>query len=601
MVSLLRSDMHHRLIEAGKRQRRADLVINGGSVVNVMTGEVYKGDVAIVGAKIAAVGDVGGYLGPDTRKVDATGAFLVPGLIDGHIHSEVTKLSMTMFARLVLPCGTTSIVTAFDQIAGVAGLRGVRDFMKAAEAAQLKVHYGIPSKLPYTSPSSTLNKEFGPEQAKVAASWPQSVGIWETGPETILGSPDGGLPPDNKVLETIEVAADHGLQVYGSAPLLRGERLSAFVYSGMRSDHESYSSDEALEKLRSGLYVMIRESSIVRFLKENLRMIYESKVDARRVAFCTDDVTATDVLQGGHLDAMVRQAVELGVDPVTAIQMATINCAELYQIDDTVGSITPGRAGDILVVDDLKKFRVKTVFANGRKVASQGRFTGPAARFPKRSYLNNTVRVAPFGSMDFAVRIDPRRKRVKVISMRIESGSPFLRKRHVVSLDVNDGLVIADPDQDVVYAAVVERHKATGRIAVAFVNGFGIARGALASSVSPDDNNIICIGSSPDEMVRAVREVIKMEGGQVAVSGAKVLASVPLPIGGIVADVTPEAMSRMEAKLDKATTKLGCRLRSPFMSMMFLSITATPEYALTDQGLVDTTSLKVVDPVLGPG
>ncbi len=436
-------------------------------------------------------------------------------------------------------------------------------------------------------------------EASRAVVWPESVGVWETGPETILGSVDGGLPPDERVIETIEVAARRGLQTYGSAPLLRGHRLSDFVYSGIRSDHESYTSDETLEKLRNGLYVMIRESSIVHFLRENLKVVYETGADARRIAFCSDDVTASDVLRLGHLDAMVRAAVGLGVDPVSAIQMATLNCAELYHIDDLVGSITPGRIADIVLLDDLKKFRVTRVFADGRVVASAGRYTGPRTRFARGGYLKRSVRVAPFGPEDFVVKTNLSDGKAKVISMRIENGSPFLRKRHVVRLDVKDGLVLADPAQDVIYAAVVERHKASGRIAVAFVNGFGLDGGALASSVSPDDNNILAIGSSSDQMAHAVREVIRMQGGQVAVQSGKVLASIPLPIGGIVADVTPEVMSRMESELDDATRRLGCRLQSPFMSMMFLSITATPDYALTDRGLVDTASLRVIDPVLG--
>ncbi len=566
--------------------------------MNVVTGETYKADVAMLGSSIFAVGDVNDSRGPNTRVFDARGGYLVPGLIDGHIHCEVTKLSMRMFAGLVVPCGTTSVVTGLDQIAGIAGLRGIRDFLKESAKTPLKVYYGIPSKLPYTLPSSTLNKEFGPEEAKVAAHWPESVGVWETGPETVLGAPDGGVPPDDKVAATIETARSSGLQVYGSAPLLQGKRLAAFVASGIRSDHESYSSAEALEKLRSGLYVMVRESSFVHFLEENLRLVCEGGVNTRRIAFCTDDVTASDVLRHGHLDNLVRKAIKLGVDPVSAIQMASLNCAELYRVDNEVGCIAPGRKGDVLIVDDLKKFNVKKVFANGKPITDIGAFGRPA-RAPLKAYLSRSIKVAPFGPENLAVRTDLPDGRAKVVAMRIVSGSPFLRRRHVCSLKVEAGVVLTDPAQDVVYAAVVERHKATGRIAVAFVNGFGIGKGALASSVSPDDNNIIAIGS-PREMTYAVKEVIRMGGGQVVTLMGRVLASIPLPIGGIVADVGPKAMARMESELDGATRELGCRLQSPFMSMMFLSITATPDYALTDRGLVDTNSLKVVNPVLGP-
>ena len=549
---------------------------------------------------MAAVGDVESHIGPETKVIDAEGYFLVPGLIDGHIHCEVTKLSMTMFARLVLPRGTTSIVTALDQIAGVDGLRGVRDFLVEAARTPLKVHYGIPSKLPYTVPSSTLAHTFGPREAAVAAGWEASVGIWETGPETVLGSPDGGTGPDSGVAKTIRIAERRRLQTFGSAPLLTGDRLSGFACAGIRSDHESYTAEESLEKLRDGLYLMIRESSIVKFLTENVRVVTERGVETRRIAFCTDDVTASDVLSHGHLDGVVRKAIACGVDPVSAIQMATLNCAELYRIDHEVGSITPGRLADILLVDDLERFRVSRVVASGELVASDGSMANRQGRLPRRSRLTRSMKVKPFGAADLTVKCSLRSGRVRAIAMRIEKGAPFVRRKHLVSLRLSDGVVHPDPAQDVSYVAAVERHRRTGNIAVAFISGFGIREGAMASSVSPDDNNILSIGSSSEEIEHAVSHLVALGGGQAAVRRGEVLASIPLPIGGIVADAEPEEMARMEGDLDAAARSLGCELPSPFMSMIFLSITATPELAIIDRGLVDTASLRVISPVIGP-
>jgi adenine deaminase len=588
------------IAKGGTSARTADSVVLGGRLVNVVTREVYKADVAIHGGRFVSVGDVSSLIGPRTRRIDASGAYMVPGLIDGHIHCEVTKLSMTRFASLVLPRGTTAIATSFDQIAGVAGLRGVRSFLREATLAGLKIIYGIPSKLPYTTPSSTLHHTFGPAESRIAARWRESAGVWETGPEMILGSPDGGVRPDRGVLETIDIARKNRLMTFGSAPLLRGDRLSEYLSTGIRSDHESYTPEEALEKLRNGAYVMIRESSVVHFLRDNIKVVTESGVDSRRVAFCTDDVTVSDVLAHGHVDHMVRKAIEYGVEPLAAIQMATLNAAELYRVDDFLGSISPGRNADMLLVDDLRRFKVRRVVTDGVVVASDGEMLRETRPPHRTRSITHTMNVKHLSEQDLAVKTTLSSRRVRVISMSVDRDAPFVRKKRLASLIVKDGTVEPDPALDVAYVAVVERHKGTGSVASAFISGYGIREGAIASSVSPDDNNILCIGSSVSEMARALRAVIEMRGGQVVVGGGRVTASMALAIGGIVSDDTPPEVAQKERELDAAARRLGCKLKSPFMSMIFLSITAIPDYAIIDRGLVDTTTLKVIDPVLGP-
>ncbi|MDA4132043.1 MAG: amidohydrolase family protein, partial [Thaumarchaeota archaeon] len=321
---------------------------------------------------------------------------------------------------------------------------------------------------------------------------------------------------------------------------------------------------------------------------------------SRRIAFCTDDVTVSDVLAHGHVDHMVRKAIEYGVDPLEAVQMATLNAAELYRVDDFLGSISPGRNADMLLVDDLRRFKVRKVLADGLVVASNGE-TLRKPRPPHRSRsITDTMNVKRFSEQDLAVRTTLSSRRVRVISMSVDRDAPFVRKKREVSLRVKDGVVEPDPARNVAYVAVVERHKGTGNIASAFISGYGIREGAIASSVSPDDNNILCIGSSASEMAMAVRAVIGMRGGQVVVGRGRVTASVALPIGGIVSDDTPSEMAQKEQELDAAAKRLGCELQSPFMSMIFLSITAIPDYAIIDRGLVDTTTLRVIDPVLGP-
>jgi adenine deaminase len=579
------------LVDVALGRSPADLLIRGGSLVNVFTEEIYPADVAVAGSKIAAVGDVSGQAGPGTRVVDASGSFLVPGLIDGHLHVECSKLSLTMFAHAVVPLGTTSIVTGLDQIFVVAGLEGVREFLDEAALGPLGVFWGAPSKLPYTFPESTVGHTFGPAEHAEAQGWPECVGLWETVQEFVFER-------DPKVMDAMDLAARRRLPVLSCAPLAEGAKIAALACAGFRADHECYSAEETLAKLRNGMYAMIRESSVAHFLNENLRVITEHRAKADRIAFCTDDVTATDVLSLGHLDHLVRMAIAQGLEPMRAIQMATINCAQIYRIDHLVGSISPGRVADILLVDDLRAFRVRQVVAKGALVASDGEMTVPA-RPPARSPgLLHTVSVPPVGPAELQVRTDRRAARARVLSMAMSEEVPFVRKRREAELDVRDGVVLPDVGRDVLYVTVVERYGKSAHRPVAFVSGFGLRTGAMASSASPDDNNILCVGTNPADMAAAVNHLAAEGGGQVVVRDGEVLAFLALPIGGIVADLHPQDMARMEAGLDDAARSLGCRLPSPFMYLIFLSITAIPDYAITDLGLIDCVSLQAISPLL---
>jgi adenine deaminase len=400
-------------------------------------------------------------------------------------------------------------------------------------------------------------------------------------------------------LAAVELAGKHRLPVLGCAPMARGEKLNSYLQCGVRTDHESYSAEEMLDKLRNGLHVVIREASISHFLAENLRIITEMGVKAtRRISFCTDDVVATDVIQRGHLDNMVRMAIGMGIAPMAAIQMATINAAEALRIDGKIGLIAPGRAADLLFVDDLRNFRVERVMTNGRLVARDGRlivYLSP----PKRSkQLLQTFKVDPVRADEFVLRTPSRQDKVKVLTMAVSPDKIFVRKRRDVMLPVKEGRILADPDQDVQYVTVVERYGRTRNRPVAFVSGFGITSGALATSSAPDDNNIVCVGTDPEDMAIAINEIITSEGGQAVVSGRTVTAFLPLPIGGIVSDLEPEEMAKREQELDEAARALGCRLPWPFMYMFVLPITAIPDYAITDLGAIDCNALKVVDPVL---
>jgi adenine deaminase len=499
-------------------------------------------------------------------------------------------MSITSFAKAVVPLGTTAIISGLDQILVVAGLEGVREFLDEAKAGPLKVFWGAPCKTPYTLPRSNVGHYFGPREHEATHHWPECVGIWETVREFIQEM-------DKDVLSALEIARKSRLPVLGCAPMARGANLNSYLAAGVRLDHESYTAEEMLEKLRNGMFVLIRESSISHFLTENLRLVTEMGIRAtRRISFCTDDVVASDILKRGHLDNMVRMAIVMGIPPLTAIQMATINCAEAYRIDHLVGSISPGRIADILVVEDLRRFTVERVITNGRLVAEDSKLTTKLEPPTRSRALTHTFKVAPIAPEEIRVSSQSRHERTRVLAMAVSPDQIFVRKRFDVSLPVVDGAVQADPAQDVQYVTVVERYGRTRNRPTAFVSGFGLKSGALATSTAPDDNNIVCVGTNPADMAVAINHIIANDGGQVVVDKGKVISFLPLPIGGIVSDLEPEEMAEREAELDNAARSLGCALPWPFMYMFVLQITAIPDYAITDLGAIDCVNLKVFDP-----
>ncbi len=578
-------------IRAGRAELKASLIVSGGTLVNVASGEIYPADVAVFGERIVAVGDVDDYRGADTKIVDAAGHFLCPGMIDGHLHVECSKMSVTSFAKAVVPLGTTSIVSGLDQILVVAGLEGAREFLDEAKRTPLKIFWGAPCKTPYTLPRSNVGYYFGPEDHRQTHSWPECIGIWETVREFVDTM-------DEDVLQAIEIAERSRLPILGCSPMCRGNRLNSYLQAGVRSDHESYTAEEMLEKLRKGMHVVIRESSISHFLEENLRIVTEMGIEATsRISFCTDDVVASDILKRGHLDNMVRMAIGMGIKPMAAIQMATINGAEALGIGQKVGSISPGLAADMVLVEDLEDFRVSAVIARGELAARNGRLIAKLEPPARSAGITETFKVDRVEPGDFAVRAGAADDEARVFTMAVTPEQIFVRKRRDVTLPVRGGLVEADEAQDVQYVTVVERYGRTGNRPVAFASGFGLRSGALATSTAPDDNNIVCVGTNAGDMAVAVNHIIAGNGGQVVVDGGTVVAFLPLPIGGIVSDIEPEEMARKEQELDDAARALGCALPWPFMYMFVLQITAIPDFAITDLGAIDCVNLRVVDPL----
>jgi len=567
-------------------KKPADLVIKGGKLVNVETSEIEpKADVVIAGNRIALVGDAGRCVGTRTHVINARGKFLTPGLLDAHVHVESSMLTVTQFARVVLPRGTTGAFIDPHEIANVLGMRGVKLMLDESERLPLKVFVALPSCVPSAPGLETSGAEIAPDDIARGLRWKRVVGLGE------VMNYQGVLAGDKKMRGEIDAALRARKVVEGHAPGLLGGELSAYVAAGVRSDHESTSPEEAIQKLRLGMALEIREGSAAKSLAALIKPILKLGLDTRHCLLATDDMHPKDLMEG-HMDNVVRRAIEEGVDPVEAIRMATLNTAEHFGVDDDIGSISPGKIADVLIVGDLKKFDVAAVVASGKVVAKRGKLIAahPARGYPSfaRKIVNLKRKVLPG---DFAVKGGAGRARARVIWL-VEG--QIITKHRVERLGVEGGFVVGDPRRDIAKVAVVERHRATGNIGLGFVRGFGIRRGAIASSVGHDAHNITVVGADERDMAAAVNEIARVGGGQVVARGGKILARVELPIAGLMSDKPSEVVAAQLERLHRAAESLGVKLESPFMQLAFLPLAVIPELRITDRGLVDVERQKIV-------
>jgi adenine deaminase len=579
------------LIRVALGQQPADLVIENGNLLNVATREILPGGVAIAGKRIAAIGDVGYCLGPSTERIDAGGKILTPGLIDSHVHPEVSKLTINRFAEAAIARGTTSIMCSLDQVGVVAGVEGMRFVLDAAKRTPLKVFHCGPSRLPYTTPASTVRYSFGPREHRQAMTWPESVGMWEYMIESIERM-------EEPVLEIAGELLDSRRLPHGHLPFTNGPRLQAAAAAGARSCHENWLAEEVVAKLRQGLYVFLRKASYVDNFVACLKAVTEMpQMSTRRIALCSDDTDCTDLVELGYVDHFVRHAVELGVDPITAIQMCTINPAEAYRVDDQVGILAPGRIADVVLVKDLTGYQIDTVIADGQIVVRNGAlvapFEGVAYPEPFQHTMHRSRRIT---EADIYQTAPAGATQARALVMYVEPWQ--IRTRREVVLPVRDGNVLPDAEQHALYVSVTDRHSGEMKTASAFIGGFGLKRGAMATSLSPDDDNVICVGASVPDMVVAINHLFDIGGGQVVACDGAVTHELALPVAGIMADIPVVEMAEKERELHEAVVSLGATLqRRPFFTLLFLSITAIPEYSLTDQGFVEYATRSYISPL----
>ncbi|RMF73304.1 MAG: adenine deaminase, partial [Planctomycetota bacterium] len=559
-------DLKYRIDVAAGREP-ADIVLKNGKVVNVLSGEVLAADVAVVDGWIAGVGEYDGR-----ENVDVRGQFVCPGLIDGHVHIESSLLSVPQFARLVSAHGTTAVVTDPHEIANVLGAEGIRYMLSASKYSPVHVYVMASSCVPASQFESS-----GAELTALDLE-PLMADRWVLGLAEMMNYP-GVVAGDPDCLEKIAQTGDR--PVDGHCPGLGGRDLCAYVASGIRSDHECTTADEAHEKLRLGLRIMIREGSQARNLDALLPLVRPETLD--RFMFVTDDKDVDDLLAEGHIDHMVRRAIAAGLNPVHAVRLATYNTADYFGLRH-MGAIAPGRIANICVVDDLERFQVRRVYHAGRLVAIDGEpldfEPGPRREQILRSSMNVhwlepeqfAIPTERSGTCDVHV--------LEVLEDRIDT------RRSVESLPVIDGAIAPDPTRDILKLAVVERHRASGSIGKGFVKGFGFQRGAIASSVGHDSHNLVIAGASDADIFAAAVHVVKMRGGFCVVRDGEVLADVPLPIAGLMSDADADTLSAQLRRLHEAAGAIGGKLRRPFMALSFLSLSVIGRLKLTDQGLV---------------
>ncbi len=542
----------------------ADLVLAGGRVLSVFTKEWLEVDVAVKDGHVVALGRYDGL-----ERIDASGTYIVPGFIDAHMHIESSKLTVDEFARAVLVHGTTAVVADPHEIANVLGTDGIHWLLDCCTDLPLDVYVMASSCVP-ASGFESPHRPFSPGDIESLLRRHRTIGVAE-----MMNFPGVIAGADSELAKLTTGLTDH---VDGHAPGVRGPALNAYVAAGIRSDHESTTLEEALEKRRLGMWVMLREASIARNLRDLLPLV--KAYGPERCMFCTDDREPDMIVEEGHINQMVRVAVEEGISPEDAVIMATINPATYHRLWH-LGAVAPGYQADILVLDDLQSF-------HPRHVLKRGAPPHPV-KLDAPEWVRQTVHIAPVDASSFRIRAGPKKVRViRVIPAQLITGVDS------VEPSVQDGCLVADPARDLVKVAVVERHHGTGRIGLGFATNVGLKRGAYASTVAHDAHNVVILGVDDADMVACVTRLAELGGGIVIAEGGRVVEELPLPVAGLMSDrPVGEVHDRMRSMEGRLAT-MGVSTAAPFMTLSFLALSVIPELKITDRGLVDVGRFELV-------
>ncbi len=564
---------NERVINTARGLEKADLVIRDASIVNVFTDEIYKADIAITDGIIVGVGK--GYQG--NKEINGEGKYVSPSFIDGHVHLESAMLLPSEYAKLVVPSGTTTVITDPHEISNVLGLHGISFIKNAVEGLPMDVYCMLPSCVPATS-FETSGFDLQSYDLSMLIDRPWILGLAE------MMNFTGVLNNDPVVMSKIDLAKRFNKRIDGHAPQLTGKDLCAYAAVGVSSDHECTTPEEALEKLRLGMYVMIREGTAAKDLKALIPVLLKQNTD--KCIFVTDDRHPHDLKT--HINGMVKTCVEAGLSPVKAIRIASLNAAEYFGLKN-LGAIAPGYKADLLLLSDLTEFNPELVIKDGNVVAVNGKLI---------TETNSNMQISARGSVnvrwiergDFKIKAES--DLVKAIQVIPEQ---LITKIYDAKINIVDGYAEPNLEDDVLKICVIERHRASGNIGKGFVRGFKLKSGAIASTVAHDSHNMVIVGTNDEDMYRAAVRLIKLQGGKVVVNNGEVLAELPLPIAGIISDKDYEFVINRCDELNTAAHSLGCQLGDPFMAMAFLSLPVIPEIKITDKGVFDTAKFDFID------
>lgn len=560
-------------LAAARGDGEADLVLRDANLVNVISGETYATDIVIHDRHVVALG--AGYSG--RRELDLAGKYVTPGLIDAHVHIESSLVTPAEFARAVLPHGVTTVITDPHEIANVLGLEGMRYMLDGAKHGLLNMFVMASSCVPATE-METSGARLEAEDLAQLVEHPWVLGLAE-----LMNYPGVALG-DEGMLD--KIALFEHLALDGHAPDMTGAMLNAYVAAGVQTEHECTTLEEAREKLRLGLTIFIREGTTTRNLKPLLPLVNEANHGA--ICFCTDDRIPADLLDDGSIDHMIRIAIAEGIDPLLAIRMGSSNTARHFGLKK-YGAVAPGKYADLVVVDDLRDFRPDQVYRGGVLVAEKGEMVAEAGK-PRRLDLRSTVNLSS-ASLDFT--LPARSETIRVIGTIADQ---VVTDHLVESAKIVAGCAVSDVERDILKIAMLERHRASGDIGLAFIKGFGLKRGAIAGTVAHDHHNLAVIGADDISMGRAVRAIAEMGGGLAVADGDDVLAALPLPIAGLLSDLPIQDVRKRYDRMIAAAHQLGNRMSDPFMVMSFMGLEVIPSLKLTDQGLVDVEQFKLVSP-----
>ncbi len=558
---------------AARGKIKVDLILKNCRLINVLSNEIYETEIAIFDEKI--VGIEPGYEGREV--IDLGKMYVAPGFIDGHVHIESSMVEVPQFTRAVLPLGTTSVVTDPHEIANVLGYEGIRYMMDSSKYNPLNVFFMLPSCVPAT------HLETAGSKLRAFDIFPFLREKWVLGLAEIMNFP-GVLAADPEMLDKLKISQDK--RIDGHAPGLSRLDLSGYIIAGISSDHECTTIPEAREKLRKGMYIMIREGTGTKNLRDLLPLV--TKENCRHCIFVTDDRHPDDILEEGHINFMIKTAIQEGVDPIMAIQMATLNTAEYFGLKE-LGAIAPGKFADMVVIDDLKEFNIKKVFKNGKLVAMNGIPIYDTVVRPA-STLRGSVNIRWLEGGEFD--IPARGNRCRVIGI---IKNQIVTQELIENIKIENNLVVSDTAQDILRLYVVERHHGSGRIGKGLIKGFGLKTGAVASTIAHDSHNIVVVGVETEAISQAVIQLNKMGGGIVITSPEGVLNSFELPIAGLMSNKPLEYVSQKIKEMNSLLAQSGVKLSDPLMTLSFMALPVIPQLKLTDHGLVNVEQFKIVD------